>query len=160
MPILEGTRPILVEMQALVSPTGGYGVPQRRCTGLEVNRVLLLLAVMEKHLGIQVGGADVYLSLAGGLETRERGTDLGVVASVCSSLRDRPLPARTAIVGEVGLSGEIRAVRRLGERIREAEKLGMERIIVPGPARPTRAGEITVVGVERIGQALKEIGLS
>ena len=81
VPILEGTRPILVEMQALVSPTGGYGVPQRRCTGLEVNRVLLLLAVMEKHLGIQVGGADVYLSLAGGLETRERSAPCGGSAS-------------------------------------------------------------------------------
>ena len=105
VPILEGTRPILVEMQALVSPTGGYGIPQRRCTGLDVNRILLLLAVMEKHLGMQVGGADVYLSLAGGLETKERGTDLGAVASICSSLRNRALPARTAIVGEVGLSG-------------------------------------------------------
>jgi DNA repair protein RadA/Sms len=160
VPILEGTRPILVEMQALVSPTGGYGIPQRRCTGLDVNRILLLLAVMEKHLGIQVGGADVYLSLAGGLETRERGTDLGVVASVCSSLRDRPLPARTAIVGEVGLSGEIRSVRRLGERIREAEKMGMERIVVPGASRSAKGSRIDVVGVERIGRALEQIGLS
>jgi DNA repair protein RadA/Sms len=160
VPILEGTRPILVEMQALVSPTGGYGVPQRRCTGLDVNRVLLLLAVMEKHLGIQVGGADVYLSLAGGLETRERGTDLGVVASVCSSLRDRPLPARTAIVGEVGLSGEIRPVRRLGERIREAEKMGMERIVAPNPPRSVVRGAIDVVSVERIGEAVDSIGLT
>ena len=160
VPILEGTRPILVEMQALVSPTGGYGVPQRRCTGLDVNRVLLLLAVMEKHLGIQVGGADVYLSLAGGLETRERGTDLGVVASVCSSLRDRPLPARTAIVGEVGLSGEIRPVRRLGERIREAEKMGMERIVAPNPPRSVERGAIEVVSVERIAEAVESIGLT
>jgi DNA repair protein RadA/Sms len=159
VPILEGTRPILVEMQALVSPTGGYGIPQRRCTGLDVNRVLLLLAVMEKHLGIQVGGADVYLSLAGGLETRERGTDLGVVASVCSSLRDRPLRPRTAIVGEVGLSGELRSVRRLGERIREAGKMGMERIVVPGVSRPPKSSEIEVIGVEGISQALEGIGL-
>ncbi len=159
VPILEGTRPILVEMQALVSPTGGYGIPQRRCTGLDVNRVLLLLAVMEKHLGIQVGGADVYLSLAGGLEARERGTDLGVVASICSSLRDRPLPARTAIAGEVGLSGEVRSVRRLGERIREAEKMGMERILVPGVSRPAKKGGIDVVGVDRIDRAIEEIGL-
>ena len=160
VPILEGTRPILVEMQALVSPTGGYGLPQRRCTGLDVNRVLLLLAVMEKHLGIQVGGADVYLSLAGGLETRERGTDLGVVASVCSSLRNRPLPARTAIVGEVGLSGEIRSVRRLGERVREAEKMGMERIVVPSSSRSVKSGAIEVVSVERIGEAVESIGLT
>jgi len=160
VPILEGTRPILVEMQALVSPTGGYGVPQRRCTGLDVNRVLLLLAVAEKHLGIQAGGADVYLSLAGGWETRERGTDLGVVASICSSLRNRPLPARTAIVGEVGLSGEIRSVRRLGERIREAEKMGMERIVVPGAARLPKAGKIEAIGAERIGDAVEVLGLA
>ncbi len=160
VPILEGTRPILVEIQALVSPTGGYGVPQRRCTGLDVNRVLLLLAVLEKHAGIQIGGADVYLSLAGGLETRERGTDLGVIASICSSLRGRPLPERTAIVGEVGLSGEVRAVRRLGERIREAEKMGMERIVVPGGARTAKGETIDVVSVERIGEALEAVGLT
>jgi DNA repair protein RadA/Sms len=160
VPILEGTRPILVEMQALVSPTGGYGVPQRRCTGLDINRVLLMLAVMEKHLGIQAGGADVYLNLAGGLETRERGTDLGVVAAVCSSLRNRPLPARTAIVGEVGLSGEIRSVRRTGERVREAEKMGMERIVVPGSVRPPAGAAIDVIGAERIDAAIEAIGLA
>jgi len=161
VPILEGTRPILVEMQALVSPTGGFGAPQRRCTGLDVNRVLLLLAVMEKHVGLQLGAADVYLSLAGGLETRERGTDLGVVAAVCSSLRNRPLAARTAIVGEVGLSGEVRAVRRLGERIREAEKMGMERIIVPAASRGTASasGRCAVIDVARVGDALEALGL-
>jgi DNA repair protein RadA/Sms len=159
VPVLEGTRPILIEMQALVSPTGGYGIPQRRCTGLDVNRVLLLLAVMEKHVGVQVGGADVYLSVAGGLETRERATDLGVVASVCSSFRDRPLPPRTAVVGEIGLSGEMRSVRRLGERIREAEKMGMERIVVPGAARRPANSGIDVVGADWIGQALEQIGL-
>ncbi len=159
VPILEGTRSILVEMQALVSPTGGYGVPQRRCTGLDINRVLLLLAVMEKHLGVQVGGADVYLSLAGGLETRERGTDLGVVASVLSSLRDRPVESRTAIVGEVGLSGEIRPVRRLTERIREAEKMGMERIVVPGADRRS-PGAIEVIGVDRVSEAVDALGWS
>jgi len=160
VPILEGTRPILVEMQALVAPTGGYGVPQRRCTGLDVNRVLMMLAVMEKHLGIQAGAADVYLSLAGGLETRERGTDLGVIAAICSSLRNRPLPPRSAIVGEVGLSGEIRSVRRLGERIREAEKMGMERIVVPGAPRVRDTDGIDVIGAERIDRAIEAIGLA
>ena len=160
VPILEGTRPILVEMQALVSPTGGYGVPQRRCTGLDINRVLLMLAVMEKHLGVQAGGADVYLNLAGGLETRERGTDLGVVAAICSSLRNRPLPARTAIVGEVGLSGEVRSVRRTGERIREAEKMGMERIVVPGSVRIPAGARIDVIGVDRINRAIEAIELA
>jgi len=154
VPILEGSRAILVELQALVSPTGGYGAPQRRCTGLDVNRVLLLLAVIEKHLDVHIGAADVYLSLAGGLETRERGTDLAVVASVLSSLRNRAIPARTAVVGEVGLSGEVRPVRRLKERIGEAEKMGMERIIVPVTKAPLRGGTIEVLPAERIDGAL------
>ena len=154
VPVLEGTRAILVELQALVSPTGGYGAPQRRCTGLDVNRVLLLLAVIEKHLDVHIGAADVYLSLAGGLETRERGTDLAVVASVLSSLRNRAIPARTAVVGEVGLSGEVRPVRRLKERIGEAEKMGMERIIVPVTKAPLRGGTIEILPAERIDGAL------
>jgi len=159
VPILEGTRPILVELQALVSPTGGYGIPQRRCTGLDANRLLLLLAVMEKHVGIQLGAADVYLSLAGGLEARERATDLGIVAAVASSLRNRALPARTAIVGEVGLSGEVRSVRRLGDRIREAQKMGMERVVAPGASRDFSRGEVEVVSVQRVAEAIEALGL-
>ncbi|MEE8592891.1 MAG: DNA repair protein RadA, partial [Candidatus Bipolaricaulota bacterium] len=139
VPILEGTRPILVELQALVSPTGGYGTPQRRCTGLDANRVLLMLAVMEKHLEVHIGGADVYLSLAGGLDVRERGTDLGVIAAVLSSLRNRALSDQTAVVGEVGLSGESRPIRRLKERMAEASKLGIQRMIVPQSARMAKA---------------------
>jgi len=158
-PILEGTRPILVEIQALVSPTGGYGIPQRRCTGLDVNRVLLLLAVIDKRLSINVSGADVYLSIAGGLEVRERGTDLGVIAAVVSSLRDRPIPQRTALVGEVGLAGETRPVRRLGERIREADKMGYERILVPGSFKGRAPGGIDVVPVGSIERAIGELEL-
>jgi DNA repair protein RadA/Sms len=155
VPVLEGTRPILVELQALVSPTGGYGVPQRRCTGLDVNRVLLMLAVMEKHLDVHIGGADVYLSLAGGLDVRERGTDLGVIAAVLSSLRNRALSQRTAVVGEVGLSGEVRPVRRLRERMAEASKLGIERMIVPKGARASKRDGIEVVSVERVSEAIE-----
>ncbi|MGD9676538.1 MAG: DNA repair protein RadA, partial [Candidatus Bipolaricaulia bacterium] len=159
VPILEGTRPILVELQALVSPTGGFGVPQRRCTGLDINRVLLLLAVIEKELAVHVGGADVYLSVAGGLEARERGSDLGAVAAIVSSLRDRPLPPRTCVVGEVGLSGEVRAVRRIAERAREAEKMGYERILVPAAGKPREEQSIDVVPVASIDRAVAELGL-
>ena len=155
VPILEGTRPILVELQALVSPTGGYGTPQRRCTGLDVNRVLLMLAVMEKHLEVHIGGADVYLSLAGGLDVRERGTDLGVIAAVLSSLRNRALSDRTAVVGEVGLSGEIRPIRRLKERMAEASKLGIQRMIVPQSARMAKAEGLEIVGVARVSEAIE-----
>ncbi len=157
VPILEGTRPILVELQALVSPTGGYGAPQRRCTGLDVNRVLLMLAVMEKHLEVHIGGADVYLNLAGGLDVRERGTDLGVIAAVLSSLRNRALSDRTAVVGEVGLSGEIRPVRRLKERMTEAAKLGIQRIIVPQSARMAKTDGLEIVGVERVSEAIEAL---
>jgi len=158
-PILEGTRPILVEIQALVSPTGGYGIPQRRCTGLDVNRVLLLLAVIDKRLSINVSGADVYLSVAGGLDVRERGTDLGVIAAVVSSLRDRPIPERTALVGEVGLAGEVRPVKRLSERIREADKMGYERILVPASFKGRSPGKIVIVPVGSIEKGIAELEL-
>ena len=154
-PLVEGTRPILVEIQALVSPTGGYGVPQRRCTGLDFNRVLLLLAVIDRRLGISVGSADVYLSLAGGLESRERAVDLGVIAAVVSSLRDRALPGKTALVGEVGLSGEIRRVKKLQERVAETGKLGYERILVPGGSKGPYGGGIEVIHAETIEEAME-----
>ena len=157
VPVLEGTRPILVELQALVAPTGGYGVPQRRCTGLDVNRVLLMLAVMEKHLDVHIGGADVYMNLAGGLDVRERGTDLGVIAAVLSSLRNRALSDRTAVVGEVGLSGEIRAVRRLKERMGEAGKLGIQRMIVPKSSRIAKPKGLEIVEVERVSEAIEAL---
>jgi len=159
VPILEGSRPILIELQALVSPTGGYGIPQRRCTGLDVNRVLLLLAVIEKRLAVQIGGADVYLSVAGGLEIRERATDLGIVVAIVSSLRARPIDVRTAVVGEVGLSGEIRAVRRLPERVGAIGKLGYERILVPASGSPPQVEGVSVLPVESIDEAIVDLGL-
>jgi len=159
VPILEGTRPILVELQALVSPTGGFGVPQRRCTGVDVNRMMLLLAVVEKRMSVQIGGADVYVSVAGGLDIRERATDLGIVAAIVSSLRNRPIDRRTAVVGEVGLSGETRSVRRLIERIGEAKKLGYERVIVPAGKKPVDVERVDVLPVESINEAVERLGL-
>ncbi|MFC2078147.1 DNA repair protein RadA [Candidatus Bipolaricaulota bacterium] len=159
VPILEGSRAILIELQALVSPTGGYGVPQRRCTGLDVNRVLLLLAVIEKRLAVHVGGADVYLSVAGGLEVRERAADLGIVTAIVSSLRNRAVSSRATVAGEVGLSGEVRGVRRLTERIGEAKKLGYERILVPASGTVPRGDGIDVVPVETIDEAIVTLEL-
>lgn len=159
VPILEGSRPILIELQALVSPTGGYGVPQRRCTGVDVNRVLLLLAVIEKRMSVNIGGADVYLSVAGGLDIRERATDLAIVSAIVSSLRNRPIERGTAVVGEVGLSGETRSVRRLTERIAEAKKLGYERIVVPAAKRIISAEGIDVMPVESVNEAVERLGL-
>jgi DNA repair protein RadA/Sms len=160
VPVLEGTKPILVELQALVAPTGGYGVPQRRCTGLDINRVLLLLAVIEKQLAVHVGGADVYLSVAGGLDARERAGDLAAVVAIVSSLRNRPIDGKTAVVGEVGLSGEVRAVRRVADRVREVERMGYDRVIVPAAGQQPSAGQIDVVPVESIDRAVEQLGLS
>ncbi len=158
--ILEGTRPILIELQALVSPTGGYGAPQRRCSGLDYNRLLLLLAVIERQLGVHTGGADVYLSIAGGLETRERALDLGMIAAVVSSLRNRPLPERTVVIGEVGLSGEVRGVKKLRERISEAKKLGYERVIIPIKGKPSSQVGVETIPVKTINEAMEALSLS
>jgi DNA repair protein RadA/Sms len=116
-----------------------------------------MLAVMEKHLDVHMGSADVYMSLAGGLDVRERGTDLGVIAAVLSSLRNRALSVRTAVVGEVGLSGEIRPVRRLKERIAEAEKMGIQRMIVPKSSRTAKSGGMDIVAVERVSEAIEAL---
>nr|MBN1858244.1 DNA repair protein RadA [Candidatus Bipolaricaulota bacterium] len=160
VPVLEGSRAVLVEVQALVAPTGGYGVPQRRCTGLDVNRVLLLLAVAERHLGVQLGGADVYLSVAGGLEARERGVDLAIVAAIMSSLRNRPIDPRTAVIGEVGLSGELRGVRRLKERLVEVEKLGYDAAVVPERPTPPKRSSLNVRTAANISDAMQLLGLA
>jgi len=129
-PAMEGTRPILVEIQALVT-SGRAAYPQRRAIGLDYNRLALLLAVIEKRLGLHIGGEDVYLNTAGGFTVRETAADLGVTAAVVSSFRNRPIDYQTVVVGEVSLAGEVRPVRRLRERLAEAEKLGYRRAVVP-----------------------------
>jgi len=127
---LEGTRPLLVEVQALVSPAG-YGTPARRASGIDPTRLALLLAVLGRRAGIGLGTQDVYANLAGGLTVAEPGLDLAVALALASSLRDRPIDARTVAVGEVGLLGELRPVSGLDRRLREAARLGFERAIVP-----------------------------
>jgi len=160
VPVLEGSRAVLVEVQALVAPTGGYGVPQRRCTGLDVNRVLLLLAVAERRLGVQLGGADVYLSVAGGLEARERGVDLAIVAAIMSSLRNKPIDPRTVVIGEIGLSGELRGVRRLKERLLEVEKLGYKTAVIPERPAPPKRLAADVATAADIHDAMELLGLA
>ena len=156
VPVLEGTRPLLVEIQALVSPSMGYGPPQRRMAGLDFNRVLVLLAVIEKRLGAHIGSTDVYLAVGGGLEVREPAVDLGVCAAVLSSLRDKVIPPDTVVFGEVGLAGDVRPVRKAPERLREVGKLGFRRAIVPpGPVPEGLSLEVTEVGsVEEAAQVL------
>jgi DNA repair protein RadA/Sms len=127
---LEGTRPLLVEVQALVSPAG-YGTPARRASGIDPTRLALLLAVLGRRAGVGLGTHDVYANLAGGLTVAEPGLDLAVALALASSLRDRPIDARTVAVGEVGLLGELRPVSGLDRRLREASRLGFEQAIVP-----------------------------
>ncbi len=130
---LEGTAPLLVEVQALVQPSN-LGTPRRVAQGLDGSRLALLLAVLERHAGIRFGERDVFVNLVGGLALREPGLDLAVAAALISSAADRPLPSDIAVFGEVGLMGEVRAVSRAAERVREAEALGPGKV-----ARPARS---------------------
>lgn len=127
---VEGVRPILLEVQALVS-TAAYGMPQRSATGFDSRRLNMLLAVLEKRVGFKLAAKDVFLNIAGGIKVSDPALDLAVVMSVLSSNIDMALPHDTVFAGEVGLSGEIRAVSRIEQRISEAEKLGFKRIYIP-----------------------------
>ncbi|HAD35285.1 MAG TPA: DNA repair protein RadA, partial [Chitinophagaceae bacterium] len=126
---MEGARPLLIETQALVSQAV-YGTPQRTVSGFDLRRMQLLLAVLEKRGGFQFGMKDVFLNIAGGLRIEDPAIDLAVLSALLSSYEDKPLPPHYCFVGEVGLSGEVRAVSRIDQRIAEAEKLGFEKIFL------------------------------
>ena len=144
-PTMEGSRPILVEVQALVSPTG-YGMPARKASGLDPNRLSLLIAVLGRRAGIALGSHDVYANLAGGLSVAEPGLDLPIALALASSLKDRPIEAGLVAIGEVGLLGELRGVVGLERRLREAARLGFRRAVVPRPAAGTAL--ITIEGLD------------
>jgi DNA repair protein RadA/Sms len=152
---LEGTRPLLMEIQALVSKTS-FGYPRRVALGFDANRVALLLAVLEKRLGLPLAGEDVFVNVVGGLSVGEPVADLGLAAAVASSFRARPLDARTVLVGEVGLAGEVRAAQQVALRVREAARLGFERIVLPASNLPLPDSEDSVeaVGVRTMEEAL------
>ncbi|MFI0435460.1 MAG: DNA repair protein RadA [Parachlamydiaceae bacterium] len=130
IPTLEGSRPILVEVQALVTETV-FSNPSRRCTGIDQNRLALLLAVLEKRMGYQLYRCDVFVSVAGGLRIIEPAIDLGILLAAASSMQNRILDAETIIVGEVGLGGEVRSVQRIESRLKEAINMGFQRCIIP-----------------------------
>jgi DNA repair protein RadA/Sms len=141
---LEGTRPILVELQALVSPTA-LGTPRRTTLGLDHNRVALLVAILEKKMGLHLAGHDIFLNVAGGVRLDEPAADLGAIVAVASSFLDRPIDPHTLLVGEVGLAGEVRAVGQVETRVREGAKLGFRRCILPESSRRQLPG---IEGVE------------
>jgi len=126
---LEGMRPILIEIQALVS-TAAYGTPQRSSTGFDLRRLSMLLAVLEKRCGFKLGSKDVFLNIAGGLKVDDPAIDLGVVCAILSSNEDVPVDSKFCFAAEVGLSGELRPVTRIDQRISEAEKLGFDQIFI------------------------------
>lgn len=156
---LEGTRPILIEVQALVTSTS-YGLPQRTATGFDLRRLQMLLAVLEKRGGVNLGTQDVFVNVAGGIRIDEPAADLGIAVSIVSSLRDVPADSQTVTVGEIGLGGEIRTVSHSERRVQEAAKLGFKRIIVPQNnvkhVKQAKGG-IEVIGVESVTEALKEV---
>jgi DNA repair protein RadA/Sms len=155
-PVLEGSRPILVEVQALVAPTAAPS-PRRTASGVDPNRLALLVAVLGRRAGIGLSGHDVYANLAGGLTVSEPGLDLPLALALASSLRDRPVVTGTVAIGEVGLLGELRSVTGVERRLREAARLGFDRAIVPRPARsgpPPEVPGLEIVAVGSLRQAI------
>jgi DNA repair protein RadA/Sms len=153
---IEGTRPLLIEVQALVSPTN-YGMPQRNTTGFDYRRLTLLLAVLEKRVGVLLSTHDVFVNLVGGIKIDEPAIDLGIASAIVSSLRDTPIDSQTVAVGEVGLGGEIRAVNQPERRIQEAEKLGFNKVLIPknNLRNIHKSLSTEIIGVETIDEALK-----
>ena len=151
---LEGTRPLLVELQALVSATS-FGNPRRTTIGVDHNRLALLVAVLEKKVGLHLSGHDIFLNAAGGVRLNEPAADLGMVMAVASSHLDKPIDPQTLFLGEVGLSGEVRAVSQPEIRIREAVKLGFTRCILPyGSIKQVKVKGIELIGVKKVEEAL------
>jgi DNA repair protein RadA/Sms len=155
LPSVEGTRPILVEVQALVSPTN-LGTARRTAIGADPQRLSLLCAVLEKKAGLVMYGHDIFLNIAGGIRIDEPALDLGVICALASSLREQPIPSATVVCGEVGLAGEIRAVGQMEIRLREAERLGFNRFIMPksNKERIIWPGKIEIIGVANLQELL------
>ncbi|WP_301208077.1 magnesium chelatase domain-containing protein, partial [uncultured Duncaniella sp.] len=156
---MEGIRSFLIEVQALVS-TAAYGTPQRSVNGFDSKRMNMLLAVLEKRAGFKLAAKDVFLNIAGGLKVNDPALDLAVICSVLSSNIDIPIPHTTCITGEVGLSGEIRPVGRIEQRIREAEKLGMDTILIPrGNLKgiDTSSFSIRIIEIAKVEEALRTL---
>jgi DNA repair protein RadA/Sms len=156
---IEGVRPFLIETQALVS-TAAYGVPQRSATGFDIRRMNMLLAVLEKRVGFKLGQKDVFLNIAGGLRVNDPAMDLAVISAILSSNLDVAIEKETGMCGEVGLSGEIRPVNRIEQRILEAEKLGFNKILIPQnnlKGFDAKKLNIQIKAVKKVEEAFKEL---
>ena len=156
---IEGARPILIETQALVS-SAAYGNAQRSATGFDIRRLNMLLAVLEKRAGFKLAQKDVFLNIAGGIRVSDPAIDLSVIVSVLSSTYDQPVKPGTCMAGEVGLSGEIRSVTRINQRVSEAQRLGFRRIVIPQmnmKGLDLRPGTIELIPVTKVQDALREM---
>ncbi|GJL79544.1 MAG: DNA repair protein RadA [Nitrospinaceae bacterium] len=157
---LEGSRTLLVEVQALVSASSSIGMPRRMATGFDQNRMTLMIAIMEKRLGLQFQGEDIFVNIAGGIKVNEPAIDLGIAAAIASSLKNQMIDLQTVMIGEVGLTGEVRSVMQLEPRIVEAERLGFERCIVPATAKKSKSlpkSRMELCFVEDLTQAFEII---
>ena len=152
----EGIRSLLIEVQALTG-TAAYGTPQRSATGFDIRRMNMLLAVLEKRAGFRLAQKDVFLNIAGGIKVNDPAIDLAVISSILSSNLDLPVSRDICLTGEVGLSGEIRPVNRVEQRISEAAKLGFKRILIPGnnAAKLKKSGAIEVCTANKVEEAFK-----
>ena len=152
---MEGTRPILLEVQALVCHSN-FGIPRRTAAGTDFNRVNLLMAVLEKRVGLQMGACDAYVNIAGGIKMNEPAIDLGIVLALVSSYKNRPIDEKTICFGEVGLSGEVRAVNMAEQRVLEAKKLGFSTCILPEVSKATmkKIEGIQLIGVKNVKDAI------
>jgi DNA repair protein RadA/Sms len=154
---LEGMRPMMIETQALVSPSA-YGTPQRSATGFDTRRMNMLLAVLEKRCGFKLGAKDVFLNITGGIRVEDPAIDLGLAAAIISSHEDMPIPFKTCFAGELGLSGEVRAVNRVEQRIAEAQKLGFEQIFISKYNLPSGGNDKKKIDFSRYEIAVRTVG--
>ncbi len=157
---VEGTRPILLELQSLSTPTV-FGMPRRTANGIDYNRLVLLIAVLEKKAGMNFGSQDVYLNIVGGMKVNEPALDLGVIVAVASSYKNIEIPENIAVIGEVGLTGEIRSVNMIEKRVKEVEKLGYQKILIPESNKRLLKEnyQLDIISVKNVVDALHYLNL-
>lgn len=157
---MEGTRPILVELQSLTA-TSVFGMARRTANGIDYNRLTLLIAVLEKRASMPLGNQDVYLNIVGGIKINEPALDLGIILAVSSSFKNIAIPNDTIAIGEVGLTGEVRSINMIEKRLKETEKLGFKRCIIPENNKKVLKDEykLDIIGVKNILEAMKYLGL-
>ncbi len=155
---MEGTRPLLIELQALTAPTA-FGLPRRTANGIDYNRLTVLMAVLEKRANLNLASQDVYLNVVSGIRISEPAIDLGIILAVASSFKNISIPKDVVAIGEVGLTGEVRAVNLIEKRLKEAEKLGFKKCIIPENNKKLLKDnyKLDIIGVRNVTEALKII---